>query len=75
MKDCPICGSSKCVDMDGYCNALGCNVMKDKDLTMSRAEAEELYAFTLNQYLSPNTFPALRRLLDRVSQYLKEKAA
>jgi len=41
---------------------------------MDAEEAEQLYRFTCNAYLDPNTYPALRRLLLRVDEYRAEKA-
>ena len=39
-------------------------------IVISYEEAVELYRFTRNDYINPNTYPALLRLIDRVSQYL-----
>jgi|GEM_PF-5065419 len=47
----------------------------DDVIVLSKAEAEELYRFTVNSYIDPNTYPALRKLLDRMgSRSLKVSA-
>lgn len=37
-------------------------------IVLSLAEARELYRYTRNDYINVNTYPALIRLLDRVSK-------
>jgi len=39
-------------------------------LTLSQAEAEELHRFTRNDYISPNSYPALLKLLARIERAL-----
>lgn len=40
-------------------------------MTISGTEAREIYDYLQHQYLNPNHWPALRRLLDRISADLK----
>jgi hypothetical protein len=41
-------------------------------IVLSDDEAEELYRYTRNSYLSPNTYPALNKLLDRVTTRVED---
>lgn len=40
-------------------------------MTISGTEAREIYEYLQHQYLNPNHWPALRRLLDRIAAELK----
>lgn len=42
------------------------------EIIVSDEEADELYRFTLNDYINPNKWPALLRLLDRVSARVRD---
>lgn len=36
-------------------------------IVLSQQEAEELYRYTVNDYINPNLYPALMKLLARLS--------
>jgi len=40
-------------------------------IVLTAAEAEELYRYMVHSYLDPNTWPHLRRLLDRIDLALR----
>ena len=45
-------------------------VMDEHQIVLTDEEAAELYRFTRNAYINPNTHPALMRLIARVSQHV-----
>ena len=45
---------------------------RTEPIVLSDDEAAELYRFTRNSYLSPNTYPALNKLLDRVMMRVED---
>lgn len=47
----------------------------DKPIIVSEDEAIELYRFTKNDYINPNNYPALLRLLTRISKSVDAKVA
>jgi len=44
-------------------------------ILLSDEEVAELYRYTRNDYISPNTYPHLMRLLDRVSKRMEQVKA
>lgn len=47
-------------------------IMPDR-ISLSRDEAEDLYAFLRNQYLDPNRFPHLSQVWTRISIALRKQ--
>jgi len=44
--------------------------MDEQPIVLTDEEAAELYRFTRNTYINPNTNPVLMRLIARVSQHV-----
>jgi hypothetical protein len=47
--------------------------MNPEPIILAPEEVAELYRYTRNDYINPNTYPALMRLLDRVSKQVQKE--
>jgi hypothetical protein len=48
--------------------------LKAEAFVLSQEEAEELYRYTRNDYVNPNNYPALHRLIGRLTMRFAPRA-